>query len=113
MRKHLFAAGLALSLAACGGGAAVVIQNIYDQIQAASQALCGMRPIFATIDAIIKALGGPPVVDTVAGIFCTQAKALMAQNIAPKAAIATEQGSAVVLGTVIINGKPVTITVLR
>lgn len=112
MRKFLIASGLALSLAACGGGAAVVIQNIYDQIQEASLKLCQMRPIFATIDAIIKALGGPPVVDTVAGIFCTQARALASQQ-APKASIATDQGSAVVLGTVIINGKPVTITVLR
>jgi hypothetical protein len=112
MRKLLIASGMALSLAACGAGTVAVIQNVYDQIQAASQALCGFRPVFATIDAIIKALGGPPVVDTVAGIFCTQARALAAQQ-APKAAIATEQGSAIVLGTVIINGKPVTITVLR
>lgn len=112
MRKILIASGLALSLAACGAGTVAVVQNIYDQIQAASQALCGYRPVFATIDAIIKALGGPPVIDTVAGIFCTQARALTAQQ-APKGVVATEQGSAIVLGTVIINGKPVTITVLR
>jgi hypothetical protein len=112
MRKLLIASGLALSLAACGAGTVAVIQNIYDEIQAASQALCGFRPVFATIDAIIKALGGPPVVDTVAGVFCTQARALASQQ-APKAAVATPQGSALVLGTVIINGKPVTITVLR
>jgi hypothetical protein len=66
MRKIIIASGLALSLAACGAGTVAVIQNIYDEIQAASQALCGFRPVFATIDAIIKALGGPPVVDTVA-----------------------------------------------
>jgi hypothetical protein len=112
MRKIIIASGLALSLAACGAGTVAVIQNIYDEIQATSQALCGFRPVFATIDAIIKALGGPPVVDTVAGIFCTQAKALASQP-APKAAVATPQGSALVLGTVVINGKPVTITVLR
>jgi hypothetical protein len=39
MRKFLIASGLALSLAACGGLQLAVVQNIYDQIHAASQAL--------------------------------------------------------------------------
>jgi hypothetical protein len=74
--------------------------------------VCGYTFVFATIDAMIKAFGGPPVAETIGGLLCTQARALAAQQ-APKGAVATEQGSAVVLGTVIINGKPVTITVLR
>jgi hypothetical protein len=42
MKKLLMASGLALSLAACGAGTVAVVQNIYDQIQAASQTLCGV-----------------------------------------------------------------------
>jgi hypothetical protein len=90
----------------------VVVQNIFDQINAVTRKVCGYTFVFATIDAMIKAFGGPPVAETIGGLLCTQARALAAQQ-APKGAVATEQGSAVVLGTVIINGKPVTITVLR
>jgi hypothetical protein len=102
-----------LALAGCGGGAATVVTSIFDQIQQAASALCGYRPTFDTIQAIITALGGPPIVSTVAGLFCTQARTLTAQQ-APRAAGVTPSGEGVInLGTVIINGKPVTITVLR
>jgi hypothetical protein len=111
MRKAAVIIG-GLALAGCGGGAATVVTSIFDQIQAASSALCGYRPTFDTIDAIIKALGGPPIVSTVAGLFCTQARQLAAQQL-PRGVVATEQGAAQVLGTVIINGRPVTVTVLR
>jgi hypothetical protein len=101
-----------LALAGCGAGAVQVVQNIYDQIQQASQVVCQLRPTFATIDALIKALGGPPVVDVIAGLFCTQARALSAQR-APKATVAPDGSPAIDLGVVIINGKPVRIQVLR
>ena len=111
MRKHLIAGGLALSLAACGAGTAVVVGNIFDQINAVTKGLCGFSFTFSTIDAIIKALGGPPVAETIGSILCTQAKALQAQQ-APRAATSSE-GPALILGTVLINGKPVTIAVQR
>jgi hypothetical protein len=110
MRKLLAAIGLSLSLAACGSAPAV-IGNLFDQIQQAAKAICGYTFVYATIDAIIKALGGPPVVETVSGLLCSQAKALAAQQ-APKAGAAAE-GQTLDLGTVIINGKPVRIQVLR
>ncbi len=111
MKKFLIASGLALSLAACGAGTVAVVQNIFDQINAVTKGLCGFSFTFSTIDAMIKALGGPPVAETIGGILCTQAKALQASQ-APKAATSSE-GPAVILGTVIINGKPVTIAVQR
>jgi hypothetical protein len=102
-----------LALAGCGGGAAVVVANIFDQINAVTKTVCGYTFVFATIDAMIKAFGGPPVAETIGGLLCTQARALASQQ-APKAAGVTAGGQATVtLGTVIINGKPVTITVLR
>lgn len=101
-----------LALAGCGAGTVAVVQNIYDQIQQAANAVCQRRPTFATIDALIKALGGPPVVDVIAGLFCTQAKALRAQ-MSPKATVAPDGSPAIDLGVVIINGKPVRIQVLR
>jgi hypothetical protein len=112
MRKLLIASGLALSLAACGGGAAVVVQNIFDQINVVTRKVCGYTFVFATIDAMIKALGGPPVAETIGGLLCTQARALAAQQ-PPKTGVAADGAPVTVLGTVIINGKPVTITVLR
>lgn len=112
MRKFFLASSLALSLAACAGAPAV-ITNIFDQIQQASNALCGYRPTFDTIDAIIKALGGPPIVSTIAGIFCTQARQLAAQQSPRPMGVASNGEGVVNFGTVIINGKPVTITVLR
>jgi hypothetical protein len=114
MRKLLIASGLALSLAACGGGVGPVpapIQNIFDQINAFTRQACGYTFVFSTIDQIIKALGGPPIIETVGGLLCTQAKSLALQQ-APKAGVSSE-GPAAILGTVIINGKPVTIAVQR
>jgi hypothetical protein len=111
MRKFIIASGLALPLVACGTGTAVVVQNIFDQVNDVTKTICGYTFVFSTIDALIKALGGPPVAETVAGILCTQARALASQQ-APKAA-ASSEGPALILGTVIINGKPVTIAVQR
>lgn len=101
-----------LALAGCGGSAAVVVANIFDQINAVTKTLCGYTFVFATIDAMIKAFGGPPVAETIGGLLCTQAQALSAQR-APRAAVAPDGAPVVILGTVLINGKPVTITVLR
>jgi hypothetical protein len=101
-----------LALAACGGGAAVVVADIFDQINAVTKTVCGYTFVFATIDAMIKAFGGPPVAATIGGLLCTQARALASQQ-PPRAAVAADGSPVIVLGTVIINGKPVTITVLR
>lgn len=112
MKKALVVIG-GLALAGCGGVSAVnVVQNIYDQIQAAAAQVCQLRPTFATIDALIKALGGPPIVDVIAGVFCTQAQSLRSAQ-APKATVAPDGAPVTDLGVVIINGKPVRITVLR
>jgi len=111
MKKLLAAIGLSLSLAACGSAPAVVT-SIFDQINAFTKKFCQYEFTFTTIDAIIKALGGPPVAETVGSLLCTQARALAAQQ-APKAATAPSGEAALDLGTVIINGKPVRIQVLR
>jgi hypothetical protein len=111
MRKLFIASGLALSLAACGAGVTTGVQSIFDQINAFTKGLCGFSFAFATIDMIIKAVGGPPVAETIGSLLCTQARALQASQ-APKAATSSE-GPALILGTVIINGKPVTIAVQR
>jgi hypothetical protein len=111
MKKALVVIG-GLALAGCGAGTVAVVQNIYDQIQNAANIACQLRPTFATIDALIKALGGPPVVDVIAGLFCTQARTLQVQQ-APKATLTPDGVAAVDLGVVIINGKPVRIQVLR
>ena len=111
MKKHLIAGGLALTLAACGAGTATQIQSIFDQINAVTKGLCGFSFTFTTIDMIIKALGGPPVDETIGSLLCSQARALQASQ-APRAATSSE-GPAIILGTVIINGKPVTIAVQR
>jgi hypothetical protein len=110
MRKIIIASGLALSLAACGAGVAPV-QSIFDQINSVTKGLCGFSFTFTTIDAIIKALGGPPVAETIGSLLCTQAKALQASQL-PRVATSSE-GPATILGTVIINGKPVVIAVQR
>jgi hypothetical protein len=83
MRKFLLASGLALSLAACGGAPAVVVQNIFDAVNAFTKGACQLSFTFSTIDALIKALGG------------------------------TAGDAATSLGTVIINGKPVNIVILQ
>lgn len=114
MRKLLIASGMALSLAACGGAVGPVpapIQNIFDQINAFTRKACGYNFVFSSIDQMIKALGGPPIVETVGSLLCTQAKALALQQ-APKAGVSSE-GPAVILGTVIIKDRPVTIAVQR
>ena len=111
MRKLLAAIGLSLSLAACGSAPAV-IGSIFDQINAFTKVACGFQFTFATIDAIIKALGGPPVAETIGSLLCTQARALVDQR-APKAAVAPDGSAALDLGTVLINNKPVKIQVLR
>jgi hypothetical protein len=111
MRKFLAAVGLSLSLAACGSVPAVV-GSIFDQIQQEAKRICGYTFVISTIEAIIKALGGPPIVETIAGLLCTQAQTLADQR-APKAATAPDGSAALDLGTVIINGRPVRIQVLR
>lgn len=110
VRKFFTATALALSMGACANAPAV-IQNIFDQVNAVAKVICQETFVFSTIDAMIKAIGGPPVAETIASILCTQARALKAQQ-APKAAMSSE-GPATILGTVIINGKPVTIAVQR
>jgi hypothetical protein len=112
MRKVAVVIG-GLALAGCGGGAAVIVANIFDQIQQAGRIACGYTFAFATIDAMIKALGGPPIVETIAGLLCTQAKALQVSQPAAAKAVVADGKQAVDLGVVIINGKPVRITVLR
>lgn len=112
MRKVAVVLG-GLALAGCGGGAAVIVANIFDQIQQAARTVCGYTFAFTTIDAMIKALGGPPIVETIAGLLCTQAKALQASQPASAKAVVVNGQQAVDLGVVIINGKPVRITVLR
>jgi hypothetical protein len=111
MRKLLAVLGVA-GLAACGSVPAVVT-SIFDLVNAYTEAHCGYTFTFATIDAVIKVLSGQPIADVVGGLLCTQARALAAQQAPRAAAMATPQGPAIELGTVIINGKPVTITVLR
>lgn len=111
-KKPALAFMIALPLAACGAGVVTTVTNIFDQIQQVADGLCQMKPTFATIDALIKAFGGPPVVDTIAGLFCTQARALVAQQ-NPKAAIAPDGSAVVSLGVVVINGKPISIQVVR
>jgi hypothetical protein len=113
MRKIAVLLG-GLALAGCGAGVVTTVTSIFDQIQQAARTACGYTFAFATIDALIKALGGPPIVETISGILCTQARALVVQEV-PKAAGADPATgrTTVVLGTVVINGKPVTITVLR
>ena len=96
MRNVMKIAAIGLPLAACGAGTAVVVQNIFDQVNAITKGLCGFTFVFSTIDAMIKALGGQPVAETIGGILCTQAKALATQNIAPRAA-ASSEGPAVIL----------------
>src|SRR4051812_49141339 len=90
-----------LALAGCGAGVVTTVTSIFDQIQQEAATLCGYRPTFDTIQAIITALGGPPIVSTVAGLFCTQAKALAAQR-APKATVTASGTAAIILGTVLI-----------
>jgi hypothetical protein len=109
MKKFVILAGLLL--AGCGGGAAVIVQNIFDQVNAFTRGLCELSFTFTTIDQMIKAIGGPPIAETIGGILCTQARALSAQQ-PPRAALSSE-GPAAILGTVIINGRPVTIAVQR
>jgi hypothetical protein len=99
-------------LAGCGAGAVTTVTSIFDQIQQTARTVCGYTFAFATIDAIIKALGGPPVVETVAGLLCTQAQQLQAQR-APKASVTPSGQRTLDLGVVVINGKPVRIQVLQ
>jgi hypothetical protein len=103
-----------LALAGCGAGSVVpVVTSIFDAINSYTLAHCGYSFAFATIDAITKALGGQPVADVIGGLLCTEARTLQAQQ-APKAAGVTATGQSIVdLGTVVINGKPVRIQVLR
>jgi hypothetical protein len=101
-----------LALAGCGAGAVTTVTSVFDQIQQTARTVCGYTFAFATIDAIIKALGGPPVVETIAGLLCTQAQQLQAQR-APKASVTTSGQRALDLGVVVINGKPVRIQVLQ
>jgi len=111
MRKLLAAIGLSLSLAACGS-VPQVVANIFDQVNGFTKQFCQASFTFATIDAIIKALGGPPVAETIGSLLCSQYRALQAQQ-GPKAAGSAPEGAFVDLGTVIVNGKPVRIQVLR
>jgi hypothetical protein len=112
MRKLLIASGLALSLAACGS-VPTIVASVFDLVNSYTQKNCGYTFASATIDAVIKAFGGKPIEDVIGSFLCTQARALAAVR-APKATTVTPTGEVgTVLGTVIINGKPVTITVLR
>jgi hypothetical protein len=112
MMKKLLIVPMVAGLAACGSVPAVVT-SIFDTVNTYTEQHCGYTFAFATIDAVIKALTGQPLADVIGGLLCTQARMLAAQQAFNRTAIATPEGSAVVLGTVIINGKPVTITVLR
>jgi hypothetical protein len=102
-----------LALAGCGAGVVTTVTSIFDQIQQTARTVCGYTFAFSTIDAIIKALGGPPVVETISGLLCSQAKALQVSQPATAKAVVVNGQQAVDLGVVIINGKPVRITVLR
>jgi hypothetical protein len=113
MRKFLLASGLALSLAACGGAPAVVVQNIFDAVNSFTKGACQLSFTFSTIDALIKALGGSPVAETIGGLLCTQAKALLATRAPKQLGVTTAGDAATSLGTVIINGKPVNIVILQ
>jgi hypothetical protein len=113
MRKFFLASGLALSLAACGGAPAVVVQNIFDAVNVFTKGACQLSFTFSTIDALIKALGGPPVAETIGGLLCTQAKILLAARAPKQLGVTTSGEAAASLGTVIINGKPVNIVVLQ
>jgi hypothetical protein len=113
MRKFFIVSGLALSLAACGGAPAVVVQNIFDAVNAFTKGACQLSFTFSTIDALIKALGGTPVAETIGGLLCTQAKVLLATRAPKQLGVTTAGAPAASLGTVIINGKPVNIVVLQ
>jgi hypothetical protein len=102
-----------LALAGCGAGVVPVVTSIFDAVNTYTLAHCGYSFAFATIDAITKALQGQPVADVIGGLLCTEAKQLAAQQ-APKAAGVTATGQSIVdLGTVVINGKPIRIQVVR
>jgi hypothetical protein len=113
MRKFLLASGLALSMAACGGAPAVVVQNIFDAVNTFTKGACQLSFTFSTIDALIKALGGPPVAETIGGLLCTQAKALLATRAPKQLGVTTAGDTATSLGTVVINGNPVNIVILQ
>ena|SRR6476620_5733616 len=112
MKKHVVAIMVAGALAGCAGLTSVL--SVIDQIQQGAKQLCGYEFTLNTIDAIIKALGGPPVISTIEELLCTQARTLVASQ-APKAtgAVAPTGQSVISLGTVLINNKPVPIQILR
>jgi hypothetical protein len=58
-------------------------------------------------------LSGQPIADVIGGLLCTQAKQLEALQAPKKLGVTTSGRAAVELGTVVINGKLVTITVLQ
>jgi hypothetical protein len=101
-----------LALAGCGAGVVTTVTSIFDQIQQTARTVCGYTFAFSTIDAIIKALGGPPVVETIASLLCTEARQLQAQQ-PPKAAVNSAGQEVLDLGVVVIGGKPVRLQVLR
>jgi hypothetical protein len=111
MRKVAVILG-GLALAGCGG-VVPVVQSIFDQVNAFTKLACGYSFTFTTIDSIIKALGGTPIAETIGSLLCTQAKQLAAQQAPRQLGVTTNGQAAINLGTVIINGKPVTITVLQ
>jgi hypothetical protein len=85
--RKIIAPVLALSLAlgACGGASNIpsVITNIVDTVGQISRGLCQLAPTAATIDAIIKAMGGTPVASQIAGFFCANVQQLR-QTTIPK-----------------------------
>jgi hypothetical protein len=113
MRKFFLASGLALSLAACGGGVVPVVTSIFDAVNAFTLKNCGYSFTFATIDAVTKALQGQPIADVIGSLLCTQAKMLVATRAPKQLGVTTAGDAAASLGTVIINGKPVNIVVLQ
>lgn len=101
-----------LALAGCGS-VPVIVASVFDAVNDYTLKNCGYTFASATIDAVIKAFGGQPIEDVIGGFLCTQARTLTAQQ-TPKAATITPTGQVgTVLGTVVINNRPIKIVVLR
>jgi hypothetical protein len=101
-----------LALAGCAS-APLIVASVFDVVNAYTLKTCGYTFASATIDAVIKAFGGKPIEDVIGSFLCTEAKVLTAQQ-SPKAATVTPTGEVgTLLGTVVINGQPIKIVVLR
>lgn len=99
---------LSLALGACGGATTIpsVITNIVDAVGQISRGLCQLAPTAATIDAIIKAMGGTSAAEQIAGFFCANVQQLRKTTI-PKFVRSPDGQIVRYFGDATINGKSV------